>query len=59
MLRDLGAEVSYHDPHVPTLAEFGLSSAELDAEVASADLVAVVTAHPEIDYERCRAPRRS
>ena len=51
MLRGLGAEVAYHDPHVPSLDEFGLSSADLDAEVASADLVALVTAHPEIDYE--------
>ena len=62
MLRELGAEVAYHDPHVPALAEFGLSSADLDAEVASADLVAIVTAHPEIDYDggsRRRAADRS
>ncbi len=51
-LRNLGAEVSYHDPHVPTLGEFGLSSADLDAEVGAADLVAVITAHPGIDYEQ-------
>jgi UDP-N-acetyl-D-glucosamine dehydrogenase len=57
-LRNLGAEVAYHDPHVPALGEFGLSSAELDAEVAAADLVAVVTAHPEIDYERVVASSR-
>ena len=25
LLRELGAEVAYHDPHVPALAEFGLA----------------------------------
>ena len=26
LLRELGAEISYHDPHVPELGELGLSS---------------------------------
>ena len=51
-LRDLGAEISYHDPHVPELPELSLSSADLDGGIAGADLVCIVTAHPEIDYER-------
>jgi UDP-N-acetyl-D-glucosamine dehydrogenase len=51
-LRGLGGEITYHDPHVPELAEFGLASADLDAELARADLVMIVTAHPEVDYER-------
>ena len=50
-LRGLGADVSYHDPHVPALPERGLESADLDAAVADADAVAIVTAHPELDYE--------
>ena len=29
-LRELGAEVSYHDPHVPELAELGLASVDLE-----------------------------
>ena len=49
-LQATGAEVSYHDPHVPELAQFGLSSAPLQEELAAADTVCVVTAHPEIDY---------
>ena len=49
-LQDLGGEVSYHDPHVPELAELGLSSVDLDAALASADLAAIVTAHPSVDY---------
>ena len=51
-LRDLGGEVSYHDPHVAELPELGLSSVELAAEIAQADVVAVVTAHPELDYAK-------
>jgi UDP-N-acetyl-D-glucosamine dehydrogenase len=52
LLRVLGADVVYHDPHVPELAEFGLSSSELDDEIGRADLACVITAHPEVDYER-------
>jgi UDP-N-acetyl-D-glucosamine dehydrogenase len=52
LLGDLGAEVSYHDPHVPELPDMELASADLDGSVASADLVCIVTAHPSIDYGR-------
>jgi UDP-N-acetyl-D-glucosamine dehydrogenase len=52
LLRGLGAEVSYHDPHVPTLSELGLASAPFDEALGSADLACIVTAHPEVDYER-------
>jgi UDP-N-acetyl-D-glucosamine dehydrogenase len=51
LLRDQGAELSYHDPHVPALAESGLASVELSEGVASADLVVIVTAHPEVDHD--------
>ena len=50
LLRERGAEVSYHDPHVPELAELGLVSEPLERAVAAADLAAIVTAHGEIDY---------
>jgi UDP-N-acetyl-D-glucosamine dehydrogenase len=50
-LLDLGGDVSYHDPHVAELAELGLRSVDLDEALASADLAAIVTAHPEVDYE--------
>jgi UDP-N-acetyl-D-glucosamine dehydrogenase len=52
LLRQEGAEVSYHDPHVPDLPEQGLSSQDLDGSVANADCVAIVTAHSGIDYGR-------
>ncbi len=51
LLGDLGADLSYHDPHVPTLPELGLSSVDLSEGLAAADLVAIVTAHPQLDYE--------
>jgi UDP-N-acetyl-D-glucosamine dehydrogenase len=50
MLRELGAEVSYHDPFAAELTEFGLRSVELDEGLRSADLAAIITAHPGIDY---------
>ncbi len=50
LLRHAGADVSYHDPHVPELPEYGLRSAAL--EPAAYDCVAIVTAHSSIDYER-------
>jgi UDP-N-acetyl-D-glucosamine dehydrogenase len=52
LLREEGADVSYHDPHVPELPEHGLSSQELEGSLANADCVAIVTAHSGIDYER-------
>jgi UDP-N-acetyl-D-glucosamine dehydrogenase len=52
LLRDEGAEVTYHDPHVPELPEHGLSSQDLDGSLANADCVAIVTAHSGIDYDR-------
>ncbi len=50
LLRNAGADVSYHDPHVPELGEHGLRSVPL--EPAAYDCVAIVTAHSSIDYER-------
>jgi len=49
-LLDLGADVSYHDPHVPHLAELELDSVELEQALSGADAVAVITAHPTLDY---------
>jgi len=50
-----GAEVEYHDPFVPELAEDGprMSSVELTDEVLSgADAVVIVTDHTGVDYAR-------
>jgi UDP-N-acetyl-D-glucosamine dehydrogenase len=52
LLKGLGADVSYHDPHVPSIGELGLESRALEEATADADLTLIVTAHPGIDYER-------
>ncbi|HEY2317454.1 MAG TPA: nucleotide sugar dehydrogenase [Solirubrobacteraceae bacterium] len=49
LLAQRGAELSYHDPHVPALPELGLQSTGLDT-AATADAVVLVTAHPGIDH---------
>jgi UDP-N-acetyl-D-glucosamine dehydrogenase len=51
LCRELGVDIAYHDPYVPELAALGLRSVPLDGdELRRADLVAVVTAHPDVDY---------
>ncbi len=49
LLRDLGADVSYHDPHVPEVSDLGLSSVSLDDELERCDVACIITAHAEID----------
>jgi UDP-N-acetyl-D-glucosamine dehydrogenase len=51
LLQDLGADVSYHDPHVASLGDFGLSSTPLDDVLRDADLALIVTAHPSVDHD--------
>jgi UDP-N-acetyl-D-glucosamine dehydrogenase len=51
LLRELGAEVSYHDPHVPALSEPGLSSTPLEQLTRGSDVVLIVTAHPSVDHD--------
>ncbi|HEU4707567.1 MAG TPA: nucleotide sugar dehydrogenase [Solirubrobacterales bacterium] len=51
-LQDLGGDVSYHDSFVPELPGHRLRSVDLDEGLASADLVAIVTAHPDVDYAK-------
>lgn len=48
LLEALGAEVSYHDPHVPELRS-DLRSVDLLPALGDADLTILVTAHPELD----------
>ncbi len=58
LLREGGAEVTYSDPYVPELPEYGLTSVSLDGTAEAADCVVIVTAHQGIDYvelaSRCR-----
>ncbi len=50
VLASRGAELSYHDPYVPSMPEFRLESAPLEEAIAGADAVVLVTAHPDVDY---------
>jgi UDP-N-acetyl-D-glucosamine dehydrogenase len=50
LLRNLGADVSYHDPHVAEVPELGLRSTPLDQGLADCDVGCVITPHAEVDY---------
>jgi UDP-N-acetyl-D-glucosamine dehydrogenase len=53
LLDELGADLAYHDPHVPAVSHgrVELTSSPLDdGAVADADIVCIVTAHSGIDY---------
>lgn len=63
-LRDLGADISYSDPHLPTFPmmrehSFELSSVSLTPENLSAyDCVLLATDHDKFDYELIKANAR-
>jgi UDP-N-acetyl-D-glucosamine dehydrogenase len=50
LMRNAGAEVSYHDPFVAELPDLGLRSAPLEPKAY--DCVVIVTEHSSIDYGR-------
>jgi UDP-N-acetyl-D-glucosamine dehydrogenase len=50
LLAERGAILSYYDPFVPALPELGLQSSTLD-EISAADVVVLVTAHPQVDHQ--------
>ena len=54
LLQEKGADVVYHDPHVVSLAHEGidLDSVDLDAGLAEADAVVVVTDHSDVNWSR-------
>jgi UDP-N-acetyl-D-glucosamine dehydrogenase len=52
LLRELGAEVLYHDPHVPELPDMGLTSTPFEQAITDADLAVIVTAHPGVDHDQ-------
>ncbi|HEV8686967.1 MAG TPA: nucleotide sugar dehydrogenase [Gaiellaceae bacterium] len=49
LLRNAGANVAYHDPHVASVPELGLESVPLEPEAY--DCVTIVTNHSSIDYD--------
>lgn len=50
LVRELGGEISYHDPYVPHLPEADVASSELEAALAECDIAVICTAHPDLDY---------
>jgi UDP-N-acetyl-D-glucosamine dehydrogenase len=52
LLQNAGAEVAYHDPHVPSFAENGLAMSSVPLEPGSYDCIVIVTNHSSIDYDR-------
>jgi UDP-N-acetyl-D-glucosamine dehydrogenase len=58
ILQGLGAEVVYHDVHVPEVASLQLTNEPLDSALDGADLVVIVTAHAAVDHAdvAARAP---
>jgi UDP-N-acetyl-D-glucosamine dehydrogenase len=51
LLRALGADIRYHDPHVPALPGLDLQSQPLEQALEDADLTLIVTAHPSVDHQ--------
>jgi UDP-N-acetyl-D-glucosamine dehydrogenase len=58
LLRGLGGELHYHDPHVPELRDPLLEGESLDDVLDGCDVAVIVTAHPEVDHQAVieRAP---
>jgi UDP-N-acetyl-D-glucosamine dehydrogenase len=52
LLENAGAEVDYHDPHVPSFTENGVEMSSSPLDAGAYDCVVVVTNHSGIDYER-------
>jgi UDP-N-acetyl-D-glucosamine dehydrogenase len=51
LLRNAGADVAYHDPHVQSFREHGLEMAGVAYEPERYDCVVITTDHHSIDYE--------
>jgi UDP-N-acetyl-D-glucosamine dehydrogenase len=55
LLEDWGADVAYHDPHIPSFREDGHERVGVqltDAELARSDAVVIITDHSGVDYQR-------
>jgi len=52
LLQNAGAEVSYHDPHVPRIHEQGIELSSVPYEPKAPDCVVIVTDHSSLDYDQ-------
>jgi UDP-N-acetyl-D-glucosamine dehydrogenase len=51
LLKNAGADVSYHDPHVPSFDEHDLRMTGVEYEPERYDCVVIATDHHSIDYD--------
>ena len=51
LLREWGADLAYHDVHVPELPDFGLTSHSFDDVLDGCDASVVITRHPDVDLQ--------
>uniref|UniRef100_A0A7C1JFH9 Nucleotide sugar dehydrogenase n=1 Tax=Caldilinea aerophila TaxID=133453 RepID=A0A7C1JFH9_9CHLR len=61
LLEEKGAQVAYHDPHVPSFQFEGMemvSVGDLEAALASADCVVIATDHDDYDWSMVKAHAR-
>jgi UDP-N-acetyl-D-glucosamine dehydrogenase len=52
LLQNAGADVAYHDPHVPSFSENGVTMNSSPLDAGAYDCVVIVTNHSGIDYEQ-------
>ena len=52
LLHNAGSDVHYHDPHVPSFTENGVTMSSSELDPSAYDCVVIVTNHSGIDYEQ-------
>jgi UDP-N-acetyl-D-glucosamine dehydrogenase len=52
LLQNAGADVSYHDPHVPHIHEEGVELSSVAYEPQAYDCIVIVTDHSSLDYDQ-------
>ena len=52
ILGERGADLVYHDEHVPELPDFGVQSLSLEQALDGADAAVILTAHPGLDVQQ-------
>ena len=58
LLQNAGADVAYHDPHVPSFVEHGTELVSQPLDPGAYDAVVIATAHTGIDYTQLVADAR-
>jgi UDP-N-acetyl-D-glucosamine dehydrogenase len=51
LLRARGADIAYHDPHVPSLNRLALKTRDLNEILDWAELTVIATAHPSVNHD--------